>query len=104
MNEKDYELLLDLSESKNITKTAQRLYMTQPAITKRIQKMEEELQCTLFLRSKKGIQFTPAGEQILPYASEILKNSQALKEQVLICQNQICRCVLYAVKKTRDDL
>ena len=55
MDEKDYELLLDLNETKNITKTAQKLYMTQPAITKRIQKMEEELQCTLFLRSKKGI-------------------------------------------------
>ena len=29
MDEKDYELLLDLSETKNITKTASRLYMTQ---------------------------------------------------------------------------
>ena len=48
MDEKDYELLLNLNESKNITKTAQNLFMTQPAITKRIQKMEEELQCTLF--------------------------------------------------------
>ena len=57
MDEKDYELLLDLNRTKNITKTAQELYMTQPAITKRIQKMEEELQCTLFLRSKKGILF-----------------------------------------------
>ncbi|MDY3814077.1 MAG: LysR family transcriptional regulator [Candidatus Copromonas sp.] len=90
MDEKDYELLLDLNESKNITKTAQKLFMTQPAITKRIQKMEEELQCTLFLRSKKGILFTPAGEQILPYAAEILANSRKLKEQVLMSQNQIC--------------
>lgn len=90
MDEKDYELLLELNESKNITKTAQKLYMTQPAITKRIQKMEEELQCTLFLRSKKGILFTPAGEQILPYASEILANSRKLKEQVSVCQDQIC--------------
>ncbi len=90
MDEKDYELLLELNESKNITKTAQKLYMTQPAITKRIQKMEEELQCTLFLRSKKGVLFTPAAEQILPYAAEILANSRKLKEQVLTCQNQIC--------------
>ena len=52
--------------------------------------MEEELQCTLFLRSKKGILFTPAGEQILPYVSDILANSRKLKEQVLMSQNQIC--------------
>ncbi len=90
MDEKDYEVLLDLNKSKNITKTAQNLFMTQPAITKRIQKMEEELQCTLFLRSKKGILFTPAGEQILPYAAEILANSRKLKEQILMSQNQVC--------------
>ena len=59
MDEKDYELLLNLNESKNITKTAQNLFMTQPAITKRIQKMEEELQCTLSLRSKKGTSVYP---------------------------------------------
>ena len=62
MDEKDYELLLELYEQKNITKVAQKLFLTQPAISKRIQKMEEELQCQLFLRSKKGVLFTPAGE------------------------------------------
>ena len=62
MDEKDYELLLELYEQKNITKVAQKLFLTQPAISKRIQKMEEELQCQLFLRSIKGVLFTPAGE------------------------------------------
>lgn len=90
MDEKDYELLLELNESKNITKTAQKLFITQPAITKRIQKMEEELKCKLFLRSKKGILFTPAGEQILPYAKNILDNSRKLKEQVQLSRDQIC--------------
>ena len=42
MDKRDYELLLALDQHKNITKAAQSLYMTQPAITKRIQKMEEE--------------------------------------------------------------
>ena len=81
MDEKDYELLLDLSETKNITKTASRLYMTQPAITKRIQKMEEELNCQLFLRSKKGVILTPSGESIIPYTNDILLKSRLLKEQ-----------------------
>ena len=39
MDKRDYELLLALDQHKNITKAAQSLYMTQPAITKRIQKM-----------------------------------------------------------------
>ena len=54
MDEKDYELLLELYETKNITKTAQKLFITQPARSKRIQRMEEEQQCQLFLRSNKA--------------------------------------------------
>ena len=50
MDKRDYELLLALDQHKNITKAAQSLYMTQPAITKRIQKMEEELHCPLLIR------------------------------------------------------
>lgn len=90
MDEKDYELLLELYESKNITKTAQKLFITQPAISKRIQKMEEELQCQLFLRSKKGVVFTPAGESILPYAKNILMNSRLLKESAAASRGEIC--------------
>ena len=90
MDEKDYELHLDLNETKNITKTASRLFLTQPAITKRIQKMEEELKCPLFLRSKKGVILTPSGESIIPYAKEILLNTSRLKEQALASQNKIC--------------
>lgn len=90
MDEKDYELLLELYEHKNITKVAQRLYMTQPAITKRIQKMEEELQCQLLLRSKKGVIFTPVGECILPCAAEILKASSRLHQIACASQNVIC--------------
>ena len=77
MDEKDYELLLDLSETKNITKTASRLYMTQPAITKRIQKMEEELNCQLFLRSKKGVILTPSGRKYHSLYQRYLIKEQA---------------------------
>lgn len=90
MDEKDYELLLELYESKNITKTAQKLFITQPAITKRVQKMEEELQCQLLIRSKKGVLFTPAGESIIPFAANILNNSRMLREQAASAQDEIC--------------
>lgn len=90
MDEKDYELLLELYETKNITKTAQKLFITQPALSKRIQRMEEELQCQLFLRSKKGVVFTPAGESVLPYARTILANSRLLKDSAAAARGEIC--------------
>lgn len=90
MDEKDYELLIELYKNKNITKTAQKLFITQPAITKRIQKLEEELQCQLMIRSKKGVLFTPVGETIVPYAAAILTNIRILREQALASQSEIC--------------
>lgn len=90
MDEKDYELLIELYRLKNITKAAQKLFITQPALTKRMQKIEEELQCTLLLRSRKGVVFTPAGESIIPYADAILKNCRMLREQAAACQKDVC--------------
>lgn len=67
MDEQDFELLQTLSKTQNITKAAARLYTTQSALTKRIQKLENDLGCQLFIRSRKGILPTPAAESIMPY-------------------------------------
>ncbi len=81
MTEKDFEILQDLAVTNNLTKTADRLYTTQSALTKRLQNMENELGCTLFLRSKKGVLPTPVAEKILPYVHTI---SEAL-DNIRIC-------------------
>ncbi len=43
MDDKDYEILLALSQEKSISKAAEKLFITQPALSKRIQKIEKEL-------------------------------------------------------------
>ena len=66
MDEKDFEILIDLARTTNISRTAQRLYTSQSAVTKRLQKMEEELGAPLFVRSKKGLLPEPLLSRILP--------------------------------------
>ena len=53
MDEQDIELLKTLIDTQNITKTAKKLYTTQSSLTKRIQKIEQDLGCQLFIRSRK---------------------------------------------------
>lgn len=65
MDERDFELLEILDQTKNITKAADRLYVTQSALSKRISQIEEELGVTIMLRSRQGIHFTPEGEEVL---------------------------------------
>ncbi|MGP7817145.1 LysR family transcriptional regulator [Niallia sp. 01092] len=57
----------------NFRRTSDELFLTQPAITKHIQKLEENLNVPLFERTGKTILLTEAGYRFLPYAKEIVK-------------------------------
>ncbi|MGM7724226.1 LysR family transcriptional regulator [Metabacillus sp. Hm71] len=57
----------------NFRKTAEELFLTQPAITKHIQRLEESISSKLFERNGKSIILTPAGYRFLPTAREIVK-------------------------------
>jgi len=72
MNDKDFEFLLKLYETKNITKAAESLYVSQPSLTYRIKQIEKELQSPIIVRGAKGIEFTNAGQLLLDY----VKNQQ----------------------------
>ena len=78
MDEKDCEMLEMLEQTGNITKAAGKLFTTQSALTKRIQKLEEELGGTLLIRSRKGIIFTPAAENIVPHIRAISASMQKI--------------------------
>lgn len=82
MNERDFELLFALKQTKNITRAADLLYSTQSALSKRITALEEELGTTLMIRSRQGIHFTPEGE-------EVLLRTQAAAEQLALMRKSI---------------
>ena len=69
MDEKDFLYLKELAENGNITKTAEKLFVTQAALSKRIKAIEEELGVTLFTRSHYGVHLTPEGEIVVRHIS-----------------------------------
>lgn len=83
MNERDWLILKMLYEKKNITKTAESLYISQPSLTKRIQQIEQEYGRALVVRGTKGIQFTPEGEYLAKCADEMLERLYQIKDHVL---------------------
>lgn len=64
MRDSDWKILAVLYETRNITKTANRLYLSQPTLTKRIRSMEMEWGIRIIQSSNKGIAFTPLGEYL----------------------------------------
>ena len=79
MNEKDLLLIKTLFEEKNITHTAKQLFISQPAISDRLQRLESELNCSLIVRQPRGISFTSEGEILYEYALNYLKDYEQLK-------------------------
>lgn len=90
MDEKDFELLRILDETKNITRAAERLYMTQSALSKRIRSIEKELSTELLLRSRQGVHFTPAGEQVLERSKAAAGELNKLRHSLDSMQGEVC--------------
>lgn len=67
MNFDFYRTFYYVGKYQSITAAAKALYVTQPSVTHAIQSLEQELGCPLFIRSQKGVRFTPEGEKF--YAS-----------------------------------
>ncbi|MGH1539078.1 MAG: LysR family transcriptional regulator [Arenicella sp.] len=72
---------LDVSETHNFNRTAERLRITQSTVSSRIRALEDELGMQLFIRGRGGANLTPEGTKFLRYANNIRVSwNQALKE------------------------
>ena len=79
MNERDWKIVKALSEFKNITNTAKNLGISQPALTSRIKKLEENLGVELLTRSNKGVNLTPEGAYVAEFAVKVLAALESFK-------------------------
>ena len=74
--------LLVLSEEQNVTRAAQRLYITQPTLTTFITKLEKELGTKLFDRTRNPVRTTENGKLYIQKMRELLLAEQQLKEEL----------------------
>lgn len=75
-----------VAENLSFARAAETLYISQPAVTKQINALETELGVTLFIRSTRHVELTPAGMSFYKDAKEIVTKSQ-LAVQRLQSQN-----------------
>ena len=62
-----YKIFYYVAKYKSITAAARVLFLSQPTVSHYIHSLEEELACTLFLRSKKGVSLTPEAELLFSH-------------------------------------
>ncbi len=86
MNQADIETFLMLVKTRNITKTAESLFVSQPTVSHRLKLLEEELDVPLLIRKKgyKKVELTPQGEDFIPIAQRwlsLMKETMLLKNK-----------------------
>lgn len=79
MDDKDFLLIKTLYEEQNITHTAKKLFISQPAISDRLKRLEAEFGCQLFIRQPRGILFTSQGEMLVQYVNEADERYQKIR-------------------------
>lgn len=77
-----YALFADIAETKNFTRSGERMGYTQPGVSHILKAMEAELGFPLFLRTKQGVVLTPNAEAILPLVRRLLSVNEQLDQTV----------------------
>ena len=77
-----YKIFYYVAKYQNFTKAAQALENSQPNITRAMNCLEQQLNCTLFVRTNRGAQLTPEGEKLFTYVSAAMSQLLAAEEEL----------------------
>lgn len=87
-----YKIFYNVAKNKNITKTANELLISQPAVSKSIKNLEDQIGCTLFIRNKSGVSLTEEGKVLyneLKNAIEIISNAEDRINEIIDLESGI---------------
>ena len=114
-NLSQYKIFYEVAKAGNISKAAKELYISQPAISKAISKLEDSLGLSLFTRSSRGVQLTSEGEILFEHAKEAFDTLSRGEQELKRIQefdighlrigvsNTLCKYVLLPYLKTFID-
>ncbi|MBO8188032.1 LysR family transcriptional regulator [Streptomyces spirodelae] len=79
---RDLRYFVAVAEELHFTRAAERLFVSQPALSKQVRTLERTLGVTLFERGRRGVALTRAGAELLPHARRVLAEWQTGWEAV----------------------
>lgn len=88
MDIKKLVTFVDLAQTKNYSKTAERIFTTQATVSKHIMALEKEWNVELFSRAHREINLTDVGKLLLPQVKELLRVEQKIHQTINLQQTQ----------------
>jgi LysR family hydrogen peroxide-inducible transcriptional activator len=80
MNIRDFEYLIAIDELKSFQKAAKKCFISQPALSQQIRKIENQLGFEIFERNRKGAITTDKGSKVIKHAKSIISSFAEIKE------------------------
>ena len=82
MRTEQLKYLVDVAETKSMSKTAERMFVSPQAVSQSIKQLEMELDIELFVRNSQGVSLTKLGEGIVEKAKTMLREEQAMSQMI----------------------
>ncbi|MFI0772935.1 LysR family transcriptional regulator [Streptomyces sp. NPDC021218] len=79
---RDLRYFTAVAEELHFTRASERLFVSQPALSKQVRMLERQLGAPLFERDRQGARLTPVGAALLPHAYQVLAAWDAAREAV----------------------
>ncbi len=78
-----------VAQAAHLTRAAEKLHLSQPAVSSQIKALEDELEVTLFARTSSGMVLTEAGARLLRDANQVLAATQAMRQNALALRGEV---------------
>ncbi|MCC6114845.1 LysR family transcriptional regulator [Lactiplantibacillus plantarum] len=93
MNFTQIECFVNVAETLNFSESAKKLHLSQPAVTKNIKQLEQELNVTLFNREKRGVSLTQPGTFFYRNMSDVMFRTQQTIDEMHSKLKEVSRYV-----------
>lgn len=102
MNTTQLECFMEVANVLNFSRAAERLQITQPAVSHQINTLENELGVKLFHRTSKSVRLTQEGFLFIQYAGEILKLTDVSKARMKESKEEMYQRIVIGCRNTNE--
>jgi len=85
----ELKFIIAVAQERNFRRAAEKCFVTQPALSLAIKKLEEELNVIIFERSRSDVSMTEIGAKIVEQASKVIEEAAYIKQLAELGKNQL---------------
>ena len=104
MDLKQLTALVAIADTGSVTRAAEILHIVQPAVSRQIQLLEQELDCSLFERSRQGMRLTADGRKLVERARRVLAELERARIEIRPATEQLTGTVTVGLLASTAEL